>query len=186
MTQNCTASGDGWRCDRLQQRTDLCQPHYQQRLRNPDRAFKPIQKQRKPRKVERHDPNDMLCRIPEGHQRCTYCDEVLPLGMFYKDAKYGAFRTQCRNCNADYTLERNYGVGAAEWKKRKLEEQGGVCAGCGTDDPNHKYGWQLDHDHEKGEWRHVLCFTCNLCLDFVEKNDWDAQAFADFIARRRR
>lgn len=54
-----------------------------------------------------------------------------------------------------------------------LAIQGGVCAICGTNDPNHKNGWQVDHDHETGLARGVTCSGCNIGLghfgDSVER-----------------
>lgn len=49
-------------------------------------------------------------------------------------------------------------------RERILEAQGGVCAICGGDDPRSKHGWHLDHDHETGVVRGVLCFRCNVVL----------------------
>ncbi|MGC9669946.1 endonuclease domain-containing protein [Planosporangium sp. 12N6] len=37
-----------------------------------------------------------------------------------------------------------------------MAEQGGVCAICGTPDPEH-----VDHDHVFGNVRGVLCFNRN-------------------------
>ena len=39
-----------------------------------------------------------------------------------------------------------------------VRQQGGVCAICGSgpEDPQH-----VDHDHETGEVRGILCFNCN-------------------------
>jgi hypothetical protein len=37
-----------------------------------------------------------------------------------------------------------------------VAEQGGVCAICGRPDPEH-----VDHDHETGAVRGILCFNCN-------------------------
>lgn len=45
-----------------------------------------------------------------------------------------------------------------------LEAQGGVCAICGGSDPRSRLGWHLDHDHETGAVRGVLCYSCNVIL----------------------
>jgi Recombination endonuclease VII len=40
-----------------------------------------------------------------------------------------------------------------------LAAQGGVCAVCEKPDPEH-----VDHDHETGVVRGMLCFNCNQAL----------------------
>jgi hypothetical protein len=54
-----------------------------------------------------------------------------------------------------YHLKRRYGIGADEFDAL-VEQQGGVCAICGKEAPEH-----VDHSHETGEVRGVLCFNCN-------------------------
>lgn len=47
-----------------------------------------------------------------------------------------------------------------------LESQGGVCAACrGTCSKEYL---SVDHDHETGEVRGLLCSTCNLALGYVK------------------
>lgn len=58
-----------------------------------------------------------------------------------------------------------------------LAGQGGVCAICGTGAP--KRGWVVDHDHESGVVRGLLCHTCNVVLGYV--ND-DVKVLAAAIA----
>jgi hypothetical protein len=53
---------------------------------------------------------------------------------------------------------RRYGIGADEFDALVVA-QGGVCLICGRDNPEH-----VDHDHETGKVRGILCFTCNVGL----------------------
>ena len=50
---------------------------------------------------------------------------------------------------------RRYGIGASDFD-RLVVEQGGVCAICGRSDPAH-----VDHSHDTGAVRGILCFNCN-------------------------
>ena len=64
--------------------------------------------------------------------------------------------------NREKQLRRLYGITHADYE-RMLEEQGGVCAICGSDTPrrkNQKY-FAIDHCHETGVARGVLCDPCN-------------------------
>ncbi|GAA1798127.1 recombinase [Planosporangium flavigriseum] len=54
-----------------------------------------------------------------------------------------------------YHLRRRYRIGQKEFGAL-LAEQGGVCAICGTPDPE-----RVDHDHVFGNVRGILCFNCN-------------------------
>lgn len=61
----------------------------------------------------------------------------------------------------EYHLKRRYGIGQAEVDVM-LAAQGGVCAVCDKPDPEH-----VDHDHNTGKVRGLLCFNCNQALGNV-------------------
>ena len=176
MTRKCTASGDGWVCNGPHKARGLCGGHWSQWKRNPQAPLTPLKVLNK---VERYDPSDMLCRIPKGHQRCTGCSKILPFAAFAKSKRDKSGITQrCRDCDADKHLDFKYGLGASVWVRYKLLDQGHRCAACLTDTPG-AYGWHLDHDHDTGEWRDMLCAGCNFKLGIVEQclhnqrmNDW--------------
>lgn len=44
--------------------------------------------------------------------------------------------------------------------------QGRACAICGTQSPAHKNKWHVDHDHETGAVRGILCGHCNAGLGY--------------------
>jgi hypothetical protein len=55
--------------------------------------------------------------------------------------------------------------------ERILKDQGGVCALCGTDDPGRAGGsdsrtFAMDHCHETGQFRALLCHHCNRGLGY--------------------
>jgi len=52
-------------------------------------------------------------------------------------------------------LRRRYGISVDEFD-RLVARQGGVCAICGREAPEH-----VDHEHRTGEVRDILCFNCN-------------------------
>ena len=184
----CTASGDGWSCDRDHLAKGLCDGHYAQRKRG--RVLTPLRSMRKPRpkqKVERHDPNDMLCRVPKGHQRCTACCEVKRLSEFFEKKKRGQYTSTCRRCQNRRRVDDHYGDGAADWKDQRLAANGGRCGMCGGTESGDR-SWHLDHDHaydrkDKRGWRDVLCASCNLAEGRVRKG-WDVVAFVAGMRKR--
>jgi hypothetical protein len=104
-------------------------------------------------------------------KRCPDCGLTKPLEDFprNKNSKDGR-HTYCKPCHnargketyerlyggtRHYHLKRRYGIGADEFDEL-VRQQGGVCAICGRENPEH-----VDHDHETGEVRGILCFNCN-------------------------
>jgi Recombination endonuclease VII len=104
-------------------------------------------------------------------KRCPGCGEWKALDQFprNKNSKDGR-HSYCKPCHnargketyerlygstRPYHLKRRYGIGADEFDDLVVR-QGGVCAICGRPDPEH-----VDHDHESGAVRGILCFNCN-------------------------
>ena len=74
-------------------------------------------------------------------------------------------------------LRRNFGL-TPEQVDEMLASQGGACAICRTVEPAGK-GWAVDHCHESGAVRGVLCHYCNLGLgQFKDSTDLLARAAA--------
>lgn len=70
-----------------------------------------------------------------------------------------------------YNLRKKYGM-TQEAFDAMLAGQGGVCAICGTSDFSAGNGQRpvVDHDHETGAIRGILCFGCNIGIGaFKEK-----------------
>ncbi len=70
-------------------------------------------------------------------------------------------------------LKSRYGVSPEEYK-RKLAEQKGVCAICGNPETTKLRGkvWRLcvDHDHNTGQVRGLLCRDCNTSLGYLQED----------------
>lgn len=63
-----------------------------------------------------------------------------------------------------HILKKRYGMTIEDYE-RMLEEQGGCCAICGTDDPGvDTWSFCVDHDHITGKVRALLCRRCNTGL----------------------
>jgi hypothetical protein len=103
-------------------------------------------------------------------KRCPDCGLIKPLDEFprNKNSKDGR-HTYCKRCHnargretiqrlhgsRHYHLKRRYGIGADDFDEF-VRQQGGVCPICGRANPEH-----VDHSHETGEVRGILCFNCN-------------------------
>jgi hypothetical protein len=62
----------------------------------------------------------------------------------------------------DY-LKRNYGL-TIEQYQAKLDAQGGVCAVCAKPDPVPRRRLAVDHCHDTGRVRGLLCGLCNSAI----------------------
>lgn len=74
-------------------------------------------------------------------------------------------RPERRAMRREYMREYKYGAGASEHIARLEEMQDGRCAIC-----HEIQSLSLDHDHATGEWRRLLCGTCNSGLGMMQDN----------------
>lgn len=91
---------------------------------------------------------------PEGERWCAGCQSFVPL--FYCSG------SRCKACASMASharrLEDNYGIDAAEYQ-RIFKVQGGRCAVCRNQPRSIRFA--VDHDHETGAVRGILCKRCN-------------------------
>lgn len=201
----CTASGVvdgvGWTCDRNTRTVRagrrggavLCNAHYVQNQRHPG-EFTPIKNRMPPFRHTatgyNHDPNDMLCDVPEGHRRCLDCLEIKPLGEFLKNKQQrGDKMAECKTCHRWRHLDYTYGMGAAQWFQDTFAAQGYKCALCESTTSGGRNGaFHLDHDHSKPKgaesWRMVLCITCNHNVGNVENRGYNIELAAKRMRER--
>jgi hypothetical protein len=118
---------------------------------------------------------------------CKFCDRTLPLSEYNKMGP--RLQSRCRKCQSDYhktyvrkvdklkraeanrkwRLQKEFGISLEEYDVL-LEKQNGVCAICGLTEKmfhhNSKRPWPLcvDHDHQTGKVRGLLCNKCNTGL----------------------
>lgn len=123
--------------------------------------------------------------VPPGHKRCPDCEKVKPHSDWERNkTSSDGWASYCRKCraarNRDSYFRRKYGLSQDELRDR-VKRQGHLCVICLAAPPEH-----VDHDHETGAVRGVLCFSCNAALgqlkdrpdvmrraaDYVEGNSW--------------
>lgn len=125
-------------------------------------------------------------------KRCCSCKEAKPRAAFYPSkSTFDGIQSSCRECQKanrkkwaaknkqvasgyarrwrernpraakDHKLRSTYGVPLGTYD-RLLAEQGGKCAICGTDTPGGRGDFHVDHCHETGKVRGLLCRSCNV------------------------
>lgn len=120
----------------------------------------------------------------EGLQVCSRCNEPKGETFFYPSA-WGQRGKWCKDCRREYGtkwardgsidrhLRSRYGI--TEDERNEMEQQQeGLCAICGDATSLH-----VDHCHETGKVRALLCGSCNRGLGmFGENPDRLLSAFA--------
>jgi hypothetical protein len=130
-------------------------------------------------------------------KKCSQCQVLKPHVEFHnskanKDGKCWL----CKKCTLENRKKYYYTKNGQEKKKAsnrllvtgftqedfksKLEEQGGVCAICGTDNPG-KLDFCADHDHITGTKRGVLCRKCNTGIGQLKDSTELLQAAIDYL-----
>jgi hypothetical protein len=123
-----------------------------------------------------------------GQRRCRKCKGVFPATTehFYASAKcVGGIQWECKECYGSRVrtgkLSRLYGMTDADFSAM-LADQGGGCA----INPQHDMGgsnWHIDHDHDTGRVRGVLCKHCNTALGYARDDPATLRALADYLER---
>jgi hypothetical protein len=127
---------------------------------------------------------------------CVDCKVEYPTESFEVNNKYHTKtgkttyhrRNQCKKCRLRYRRERHakiahlpevkykkrmqglrerYGISAEQYLEI-AEKQENLCAICGN--PPGSQALSVDHDHETGEIRALLCAGCNLGLGWFRDN----------------
>lgn len=131
-----------------------------------------------------------------GTKPCTECEETKSLEEFYKqsDRKDGR-ASRCKNCvNAhnrkmwaqgkrrysSSKLQHRYGITLAEYNEM-LETQSGSCAICGVTPTEHDERLCVDHNHETGKVRGLLCSRCNLAIGILQDSPELCQSATDYL-----
>ena len=111
---------------------------------------------------------------------CKQCGESRPLEQFaWVNETRGWRRKTCRDCRrrdvsseerAAYHLKSRYGLSVDDYSEM-LNKQNGGCAICGTTKPGGRYDkLHVDHCHETGKVRGLLCHNCNRALGLLGDN----------------
>jgi hypothetical protein len=82
-------------------------------------------------------------------------------------------------------LKAIYGISVAEYDQM-LTDQGGRCALCRTDTPRGMGTFHVDHCHDTGAVRALLCSTCNTGIGHLQHNPDLLIKAAEYIQHHRK
>jgi len=111
----------------------------------------------------------------EQLKRCSTCEEEKPLSAFSNEKKNkDGKRYDCKECrgisigvngssyrnNRKSTLKNRYGISLKQYDIL-LQKQKNCCAICGKHQSELTKILSVDHNHETGKFRGLLCPCCN-------------------------
>lgn len=113
-------------------------------------------------------------------KKCSKCKNILPTTTeyYHRDSNIkDGFRPDCKDCRRElrkrnreniknYELKKDFGI-TKEMYDILYEIQDGVCAICGKEEINKSLA--VDHNHNNGKIRKLLCMKCNMMLGYIEK-----------------
>lgn len=70
----------------------------------------------------------------------------------------------CKKCNRNHRIKKVFGLSDEEYDSM-LQRQGGVCAICQR--PPARNHLAVDHDHDTGAIRGLLCPPCNRSVEWM-------------------
>lgn len=127
------------------------------------------------------------------HRKCNRCEIEKPVSELVASKRYvGGYMPLCKLCRNKYwknlretnpehrrryidtvlrsKMLKTYGMVAADYE-RMVKEQDDLCKLCGSDDPGRGDRfrvWNIDHCHDTGRVRGLLCHKCNTRLGHHE------------------
>jgi hypothetical protein len=79
-------------------------------------------------------------------------------------------------------LMEDFGITLEEYNAM-FEDQGGCCAICGTHQDELPKNLSVDHDHETGEVRGLLCGHCNLTIGHARESPEILASAIEYLRR---
>lgn len=121
-------------------------------------------------------------------KKCSTCRDILSLSHFSRDrARLDGYRSQCKKCSYASKqvtdLKKKYGITPAQYEEL-FESQEGNCAVCGRHQLEFKRRFDVDHNHDTGEVRGLLCHDCNRALGFLKDDPALAESAMNYLKAR--
>lgn len=125
-----------------------------------------------------------LSWVPDGFRWCPACEQAVAHEEYVRNkSTTSGFGSRCRACdsrsNSESYFYRRYGLTKKQIADMRAAQED-RCAICGEASPEH-----LDHDHESGAARALLCQRCNQGLGLLRDDPTVLRAAADYVERHR-
>lgn len=114
---------------------------------------------------------------------CCLCSRMLPYWEFYDVLRKGESPTvtsRCKDCLRAHFRKHTFKLTDEELVQVQATEYCDICQSPLTNGKS-QYGRALDHDHESGVVRGVLCGGCNRGLGCAKDSPELLRAMADYL-----
>ena len=112
---------------------------------------------------------DLTDDFYKGHARCRPC-----------------YLQTIRKTKEEYrekNLRQLYRIGHEDYE-RMLADQGGTCIACPATPESQRHGrLHVDHNHETGEVRGLLCHNCNTAIGLLKEDVARFAALTTYLSR---
>lgn len=127
--------------------------------------------------------------MAKGVSRLSYSQDYYRRNRKKMLAARKAYVAANRDKVRDNSLKQAFGISLAEYE-RMFRVQNGVCAICRRPEMalstvRKLKSLSVDHDHETGQIRALLCQKCNSTLGYMDDDPARLRAAADYIERYR-
>lgn len=113
-------------------------------------------------------------------KKCCMCNKILPNDSFpkLKGSPTGLYQN-CKKCQIGNNLRQNYGISPKEYESL-VKIQKGRCAGCNC---SSKKRLHVDHDHNTGKIRSLLCMKCNCVIGMIKEDPKVCDAIVTYLSK---
>lgn len=166
---NCSVSF----CERPVHCRSLCKAHYERKrtghsLDHPVRVARSL--------------------VIDGKKVCGSCRSSLPVSHFSRLSRApSGLNSRCRNCQRRAMRTINFGLSEEDYLSL-LVQQGHVCAICGKAESARSRSGRpkplsVDHNHNSGQVRGLLCSRCNTALGMILDDIKMLDRIRDYLGR---
>jgi len=115
-------------------------------------------------------------------KKCTKCGQEKSTSEYYIIKKTGRLHGSCKECFKSKSRESRKRLGKTHKRGTNLMWRYGItledynkfdqnCNICGSSDEGRGFNMNVDHDHDTGKVRGLLCNSCNRGLGLLGENN---------------
>lgn len=140
----------------------------------------------RPRSTQRITSREPLGLFPDTPRICAKCRRGLPRTEFYADKSVkDGLNSSCRECRTAAAIKQRkkflYGLASDDFD-RMVSEQDNRCACCGDDMGQGRLRC-VDHCHDTGKIRALLCSRCNAGIGMAKHDPKRLRQMISYLER---